>query len=140
MNPELAVTESCSCGTFLGLPLNTWTQELSRGLPPGPLGSQLSFLLLGHCHIGIGSVAGSQGFGPFTAFPGRKQGAGWKVEHLGQESVPIWNPGADNARTLVTRFQRQALSVVSLKKNSLSLVFVIVLLSSKNPEILAPAL
>ena len=38
--------------------------------------------------------AGSQGFGPSsTAFLGHKQGAGWEVEQLGHEPVPVWDAG-----------------------------------------------
>ena len=42
--------------------------------------------------------ARSQGFGPSsTAFPGHNQGAGWEVEQLIYEPMPIWDPGTCKA-------------------------------------------
>ena len=45
------------------------------------------------------------------AFPGHKQGAGWEVELLGLELVPICDPGVFKARTLADRPCRLALKI-----------------------------
>ena len=48
--------------------------------------------------------AGSQGLErSTTAFPGHKQGAGWEVELLRLEPVPIWDPSVFKVRTVAAR-------------------------------------
>ena len=59
------------------------TDSFSNGLQP----AELSTSEAGSFFWVSPTGAGSQGFGPSsTAFPGHKQGAGWKVEHW--DSIP----------------------------------------------------